>query len=136
MKKQIKLLRPKQSKIILSFHPFLNPHREKKSPKVKREASQESMLDETKKEIELLFEIAHASASKGDYHQAINIYNKIVKVNEKSTPAWIAIGHCYSMLGDNYNALANYQQALTITPDSQVIIRYYGNIFLTSLIER
>jgi len=51
--------------------------------------------------------------------QAINIYNKIVKLNSRSTPALIAIGHCYAMLGDNYKALASYQQALSITPDSQ-----------------
>ena len=43
-----------------------------------------------------------------------------MKLNEKSTPAWIAIGHCHAMLGDNYGALTSYQKALTITPDSQV----------------
>lgn len=52
--------------------------------------------------------------------QAINIYNKIVKLNEKSTPAWIAVGHCYAVLGENHKALASYQQALSLTPNSQV----------------
>lgn len=53
-------------------------------------------------------------------HQAISIYNKIVKLNSKSSAAWIAMGHCFAMIEDNYQALQSYQQALGITPESQV----------------
>ncbi len=52
--------------------------------------------------------------------QAIDYYNKIVKLNEKSTAAWIAMGHCFAMKEDNYNALHSYKQALNLTPESQV----------------
>jgi len=75
--------------------------------------------EEIKKQIESLFENAQSFASKEDYKQAINIYNKIVKLNSKSTAAFIAMGHCFAMLEDNYQALQSYQQALAITPDSQ-----------------
>jgi len=43
-----------------------------------------------------------------------------VKLNSKSTAAWIAMGHCFAMIEDNYQALQSYQQALGITPESQV----------------
>jgi len=78
------------------------------------------LSDETRRQVEMLFEIAQSSATKGDYNQAINIYNKIIKLNEKSIPALIALGHCYSVIGENYKALTSYQQALHISPDSQV----------------
>jgi len=30
------------------------------------------------------------------------------------------MGHCFAMIEDNYQALQSYQQALGITPESQV----------------
>ena len=50
------------------------------------------------------------------------MYNKIIQLNEKSTAALIAMGHCFAMLEDNYRALQSYKQALNITPESQVTI--------------
>jgi len=117
---------PETHKNLINSHSYSEDHL-KSSGALKRIAERTSpksnfsddLSEEVKKQIEMLFEIAQSSASKGDYNQAINIYNKIVKLNGKSTPALIAIGHCYAMLGDNYKALASYQQALSITPDSQ-----------------
>lgn len=37
-------------------------------------------------------------------------------LNEKSGSAWIAMGHCYAMMGQDQKALQSYQQALKSAP--------------------
>ncbi len=80
----------------------------------------DSLPEELKKEIKMLFEIAQSSVNKGEFEQAIHIYNKILKLNEQSSSAWIALGHCYSVTEDHYKALTSYEQALKLSPQSQV----------------
>jgi len=75
--------------------------------------------EEIRKEIEVLYKIAQSCASNGDYLQALNFYNRVIALNEKSGSAWVAMGHCYTMIGQDQKALASYENALKLVPNSQ-----------------
>lgn len=65
------------------------------------------------------------------------LYNKILEVNPNNASAWTSLGHCYSMLNDNFSALKAYQQAMSVSEGEAVqnflIIRKYLHFFDKSI---
>lgn len=73
-----------------------------------------------------LSEIARWYASRGDYANACQNYEKIVRMDEENGKAWTALGHCYLLKGEYQKCITAYQKALYSMENSRDAQLWYG----------
>ncbi len=54
--------------------------------------------------------------ARGSYGEAADIYNKILSDGKESADLYYNLGNCYYRLGDNTQAIINYERALLLNP--------------------
>lgn len=70
---------------------------------------------------ETLFQHANDLYGRGDFRQALTVYNKIAKEDGVSGPLLYNLGNCYAQLGRTGMAVLNYERALRLSPgDSDI----------------
>ncbi len=77
--------------------------------------------------------LGYAYEGKGDYNNAIEVFNKITEIGEgfEVTNAYLHLGRCKERLGRNKEAVEDYKKFLTLAPksfQSDIIIKKISNL--------
>ncbi len=110
-----------------------------------RQTKNNIWLDEMEKTITILGKIssdqcqvdylkAELLTRKGEYHQAINLFNNCIKKNPKHISSYLGLANAYAKNGDRKSAENYYEKAIKISPnnvksiiDSGIFHYYNGN---------
>jgi Flp pilus assembly protein TadD len=68
-----------------------------------------------------LYRDADAAYDRGDIQQAIQLYEKLIKIDPDSVAARTNLGVALAHVGRYRDAIAQYEEALNLAPDSQVV---------------
>jgi tetratricopeptide (TPR) repeat protein len=75
-----------------------------------------SGIQGTSSEAEYLVRQAREMAMGGDHTAAINYLKQAITTNPRYAEAYTLLGNCHDCLGQNEDAVASYNQALSIDP--------------------
>ena len=70
--------------------------------------------------------LAQEYANRGDYANACQLYEKLVRLDEDNGLAWIALGHCYLLKAEYQKCFNAYQKALYKLPNTRDPQLWYG----------
>jgi tetratricopeptide (TPR) repeat protein len=79
---------------------------------------------------EKLYQKASAEVKDGDYDDAIDILEDIVRKDPKNADAWNLLGYSHRKLGEYDEALEHYQKALRLKPNHVGANEYLGELYL------
>lgn len=65
---------------------------------------------------DILMDQAYGARQKGDFGRAIECYTKAIEAGRNTWIAWFYRGECKEQAGDIQGAMADYEQAITISP--------------------
>lgn len=98
-----------------------------------KDIDQQESLEALQKELdanpfntEHLSKLAEAYANKGDYNNACQLYEKLVRLDEDNGRAWTALGHCYLLKAEYQKCFTAYQKALYTLPHTRDPQLWYG----------
>ena len=74
----------------------------------------------------VLSKLAETYANKGDYANACQLYEKLVRLDEDNGRAWTALGHCYLLKAEYQKCFTAYQKALYTLPHTRDPQLWYG----------
>lgn len=82
-----------------------------------------------KSEIEKLVDQGLTLANLGKSEEAIDCFDKIIKIEPKNVAAWASKGNCFIQLGQLDEAMLNIDKALELNPSDPITLMYKGNCF-------
>ncbi|MGC8748986.1 MAG: tetratricopeptide repeat protein [Candidatus Kapaibacteriota bacterium] len=75
-----------------------------------------SLFSVDKANLEYLFQKANESYSKGDYHSAIDLYQKILSSGYMNKAVLFNLGNCYYRLGEYHKSILFFERAKKLDP--------------------
>ncbi|MBF0352145.1 MAG: tetratricopeptide repeat protein [SAR324 cluster bacterium] len=79
-----------------------------------------------------LFDSGYAHMEKGEFEQAIELFQQSISLNDNSPKPYGNMGLCYAMLGNKQMALEALEKALLIDPSYEIAL---GNLKLIKLMQ-
>lgn len=79
-----------------------------------------AVSDNSLKEIEARHAQAESLIARNEFRTAIQKYTEILLMEPDDETAYVNMGHCYLILGDNRRARTSFQNALDIDPENEL----------------
>lgn len=80
-------------------------------------------------DVESMKKIAFYCFDKNNFSEALDVFNKLIEVDNKSDDIWQKIGYCKQMLNNQEGALEAYQKADLLKPNNSWIIKRIAHIY-------
>jgi len=80
-------------------------------------------------DIDSMKKIAFYCFDKNNFKEALNIFNRLIDIDEQSEDIWQKIGYCRQMLDDMDGALDAYLQADLLQPNNSWIIKRIAQLY-------
>lgn len=80
-------------------------------------------------DVESMKKIAFYCFDKNNFSEALDVFNKLIEVDNKSDDIWQKTGYCKQMLNNQEGALEAYQKADLLKPNNSWIIKRIAHIY-------
>ncbi|MDR0825092.1 MAG: hypothetical protein LBN74_08360 [Prevotella sp.] len=80
-------------------------------------------------DIDSMKKIALYCFDKNNFNEALDVFNRLIHIDDQSEDIWQKIGYCKQMLNDQTGALDAYLQADLLKPDNSWIIKRIAQLY-------
>jgi tetratricopeptide (TPR) repeat protein len=82
-------------------------------------------------DVESMRKIALYCFDKNNFSEALDVFGRLIEIDNRSGDLWQKIGYCKQMLNDQEGALEAYLQADLLNPDNSWIIKRIAQVYRT-----